>query len=132
MLRDRGSVSRASRPLVIETRQASLTAATDPGTNSLSDQQPFPSHSATSREFKGSTMYTLALPNPVPAAVVICLTLLIWFVIPVPEGVPPNAWHLFALFIGTIVGIISKAMPIGSLSMIAIGLVAITGVTNPG
>jgi divalent anion:Na+ symporter, DASS family len=77
-------------------------------------------------------MQKLALPNPLPAAVVVCLTLLIWFVIPVPEGVHPNAWHLFALFIGTIVGIISKAMPLGSLSIIAIGLVAITGVTNPG
>ena len=44
----------------------------------------------------------------------------------------PNAWHLFALFIGTIVGIISKAMPLGSLSVIAIALVAITHVTNPG
>jgi divalent anion:Na+ symporter, DASS family len=128
MLRDRGSVPMTSRPLVIETKQGSLTAAADPGTSS----QPFPRHSATSREFKGSTMQKLALPNPVPAAVVVCLTLLIWFVIPVPEGVPPNAWHLFALFMGTIVGIISKAMPLGSLSMIAIGLVAITGVTNPG
>jgi len=77
-------------------------------------------------------MQKLALPNPLPTAVVVGLTLLIWFVIPVPEGVPPNAWHLFALFTGTIVGIISKAMPLGSLSIIAIGLAAITGVTNPG
>ena len=44
----------------------------------------------------------------------------------------PNAWHLFALFIGTIVAIIGKAMPIGALSVIAIALVAITEVTNPG
>src|SRR3954462_13127234 len=87
-------------------------------------------HSATSIDSKGS-MQKLGLPNPLSAAVVVCLTLLIWFVIPVPDGVPPNAWHLFALFIGTIVGIIMKAMPLGSLSMIAIGLVAVTGVTNP-
>ncbi|MEI7614611.1 MAG: DASS family sodium-coupled anion symporter, partial [Betaproteobacteria bacterium] len=72
------------------------------------------------------------LPKPIPSAIVITLTLLIWFVIPVPEKVTPNAWHLFALFIGTIVAIIGKAMPIGSLSIIAISLVAITGVTNPG
>lgn len=70
--------------------------------------------------------------NPVPCAVVVCLTLAIWFVVPVPAGVTPNAWHLFALFIGTIVRIISKAMPLGSLSVIAIALVALTGVTNPG
>ena len=49
-----------------------------------------------------------------------------------PAKVSPNAWHLFALFIGTIVAIILKAMPIGSLSVVAIALVALTQVTNPG
>ena len=70
--------------------------------------------------------------NPIPALAVVGLTLVIWFVIPAPAGVTPNAWHLLALFIGTIVGIISKAMPLGSLSILAIALVALTGVTNPG
>ena len=74
---------------------------------------PVPTHGLSpaaqpSRESKGSTMQKLALPNPVPAAVVVGLTLLIWFVIPVPEGVSPNAWHLLALFIGTIVGMLNK------------------------
>ncbi len=82
--------------------------------------------------FAGHAPQGLALPKPLPTAIVVGLTLLIWFVIPVPAGVTPNAWHLFALFIGTIVGIISKAMPLGSLSVIAMALVAITGVTNPG
>lgn len=77
-------------------------------------------------------MHNLELPKPLPSAVVVALTLVIWFVIPVPAGVTPDAWHLFALFMGTIVGIISKAMPLGALSMIAIALVAVTGVTNPG
>ena len=77
-------------------------------------------------------MQKLTLPKLIPTAIVVGLTLLIWFVVPVPEKVTPNAWHLFALFIGTIVAIIGKAMPIGSLSILAISLVAITGVTNPG
>lgn len=64
------------------------------------------------------------------ALLAIGITLAIWFVIPVPEGVTPQAWHLLALFIGTIAAIIGKAMPIGALAMIAIALVAITGVTN--
>jgi divalent anion:Na+ symporter, DASS family len=68
--------------------------------------------------------------RPRSALVAIAITLLIWFVIPVPEGVKPNAWHLMAMFIGTIAAIIGKAMPIGALAMIAISLVAITGVTN--
>jgi len=70
--------------------------------------------------------------KPVPSLFALAATLLIWFVIPVPAGVEPNAWHLLALFIGTIIAIIGKAMPIGAVSVVAIALVAVTGVTNPG
>ncbi|CAI2468429.1 Inner membrane protein ybhI [Serratia proteamaculans] len=70
--------------------------------------------------------------KPVPSLCAVVAALLIWFVIPVPEGVEPNAWHLLALFIGTIIAIIGKAMPIGAVSVVAIALVAVTGVTNPG
>lgn len=68
--------------------------------------------------------------HPIPAAVAIAITLVIWFVIPVPEGIKPNAWHLLAMFIGTIAAIIGKAMPIGAIAIIAIALVAVTGVTS--
>jgi len=66
----------------------------------------------------------------IPAAIACAIGLLIWFVIPVPDGVAPNAWHLLALFVATIAAIIGKAMPIGALSILAITLVALTGVTN--
>ena len=65
-----------------------------------------------------------------PMAVAVAIGLLIWFVVPVPEGVTPDAWHLLALFVGTIAAIIGKAMPIGALSVLAIALVAVTGVTS--
>lgn len=65
------------------------------------------------------------------SAIAIAITLIIWFGISVPEGVTPAAWHLLALFVGTIAAIIGKAMPIGAIAIIAIMLVAITGVTNP-
>ena len=65
-----------------------------------------------------------------PMAIAVAVGLLIWFVIPVPKGVTPNAWHLLALFAATIVAIIGKAMPIGALSIVAITLVALTGVTG--
>ena len=68
--------------------------------------------------------------KPIPAAVALALTLLIWFVIPVPQGVSPDAWHLLALFVGVIAGIIGKAMPIGAMAILGITLVALTGVTN--
>ncbi|WOP14822.1 DASS family sodium-coupled anion symporter [Ottowia sp. SB7-C50] len=68
--------------------------------------------------------------KPLPAAIAIAIGLLIWFAIPVPAGVTANAWHLLALFVATIAAIIGKAMPIGALSMVAIALVALTGVTS--
>src|SRR6476646_11853544 len=83
-------------------------------------------------KIQGSCMRRLDLPRLIPTAVVVAFTLMIWFVIPVPAGVSLNAWHLFALFVGTIVGIISNAMPLGAISIVAIALVAVTGVTNPG
>lgn len=66
----------------------------------------------------------------IPMLIAVALGLLIWFVIPVPEGVTENAWHLLALFVATIAAIIGKAMPIGALSIVAITLVAVSGVTG--
>lgn len=65
-----------------------------------------------------------------PTLISLFITLLIWFVIPVPAGVDPDAWHLLAMFVGVIAAIIGKAMPIGAIAIIAITLVAVTGVTN--
>ncbi|MDO5651628.1 MAG: DASS family sodium-coupled anion symporter [Moraxella sp.] len=67
--------------------------------------------------------------KPIPTAIAVAIGLVIWFVIPVPAGVAPNAWHLLALFVATIVAIIGKALPIGAISMIAVSLVAMTHVT---
>lgn len=67
--------------------------------------------------------------KPIPAVIAVLVTLIIWFVIPIPQGVEPNAWHLLALFVGTIIAIIGKVLPIGAISIIAITLVALTGVT---
>jgi DASS family divalent anion:Na+ symporter len=77
-------------------------------------------------------MNKLTFPKPLPSAISLGLALLIWFIIPVPAKVTPEAWHLLALFTGTIAAIIGKALPIGAVSIIAIALVAITEVTRPG
>ena len=65
----------------------------------------------------------------IPTLISVAITLIIWFIIPIPHGVTPNAWLLFAMFLGVISAIIGKAMPIGAISIIAIALVAITRVT---
>lgn len=68
--------------------------------------------------------------KPIPTALAVLVGLIIWFVIPVPTGVTPEAWHMLALFIATIAAIIGKALPIGAIAIIAVTLVALTGVTN--
>ena len=65
----------------------------------------------------------------IPTLLAIAVGLIIWFVIPVPEGVTADAWHMLALFIATIVAIIGKALPIGAIAIVAVTLVALTGVT---
>ena len=50
--------------------------------------------------------------KPLPAAIAVAIALLIWFVIPVPEGVTPNAWHLLALFVGTIAPSSARPCPL--------------------
>ncbi len=66
----------------------------------------------------------------VPTLIAVFIGLLIWFVIPVPDGVDANAWHLLAIFVASIAAIIGKAMPIGAIAIIAITIVAVTSVTN--
>ncbi|HEX5152535.1 MAG TPA: anion permease [Parafilimonas sp.] len=57
--------------------------------------------------------------------------LVLWF-IPEPEGVKPEAWHLFAVFAATIFGIILKAASMGAMCMLALGIVAVTELLAPG
>jgi DASS family divalent anion:Na+ symporter len=67
-----------------------------------------------------------------PAVIAFIVTISFYFVIPAPEGVDINAWRLLGIFVGTIVAIIGKALPIGGAAMIGILLVAVSQVTNPG
>ncbi|PFG28190.1 anion transporter [Corynebacterium renale] len=52
---------------------------------------------------------------------------IVWL-LPTPEGLADNAWHLFAIFAATIVAIILSAAPMGSLSIVSIAVCAATGV----
>ncbi len=64
----------------------------------------------------------------IPTAIAIALTAVIW-AIPAPEGVKAEGWHLLAMFVGVIAAIIGKAMPLGAISILAVMLVAVSGVT---
>lgn len=54
----------------------------------------------------------------------------IWF-IPVPAGVKPAAWHLFAIFVATIVGFILHPLPIGAIALMAASLAGFLKVLKP-
>jgi DASS family divalent anion:Na+ symporter len=51
---------------------------------------------------------------------------LIWL-FPVPAGLEPRAWHLLAIFVATVVGIIARPLPIGAVAMIGITVTLLTG-----
>jgi divalent anion:Na+ symporter, DASS family len=56
----------------------------------------------------------------------VALTVCIWF-IPPPTGIESRAWHLLAIFVATIAGIILKPLPMGAIAMIGITATASTG-----
>jgi len=62
--------------------------------------------------------------------ITVVIGLIMWFV-PIPKGLSPEAWHLFAIFISTIIGIILKAAPMGTMCMVAVGITAFTQVLAP-
>lgn len=65
--------------------------------------------------------------RPAVLAVALGVGVVLWFV-PHPDACPDNAWHLMAIFVATIVGIIGKAAPMGTLSLLAIGVCGVTRV----
>ncbi|MBV8041661.1 anion permease [Pluralibacter sp.] len=53
------------------------------------------------------------------------IVMLILFLIPVPDGMPPQAWHYFAVFVAMIVGMILEPIPATAISFIAVTLCVI-------
>ena len=67
----------------------------------------------------------------VPLIITVIVGVVIWFA-PQPEGIQAMengtaAWHLMAIFVATIVGLILKPLPIGAVATISIALTALTG-----
>ena len=66
----------------------------------------------------GSNKRLLMMALPIIVAVLLLF-------VPVPEGLPPYAWHYFAIFVGVIVGLIFEPLPgavIGLTGVVAIAL----------
>jgi DASS family divalent anion:Na+ symporter len=60
----------------------------------------------------------------------ILVAVIIWF-LPSPAGVNPKAWHLLALFAGTVAGLILDPLPMGAVVIIGTMATALTGTLSP-
>lgn len=58
------------------------------------------------------------------------LIVVLW-ILPVPEGLMPEAWHLFAIFAGTILGFVLQPFPLGTVALAAITFAALTNTIKP-
>jgi len=63
-------------------------------------------------------------------AVMLVVGIIIWN-IPTPDGLTDQAWHLFAIFITTILAVMVKAMPIFVASVLAMVTTMFTGILTP-
>ncbi|PKA49852.1 Dicarboxylate transporter 1, chloroplastic [Apostasia shenzhenica] len=60
-----------------------------------------------------------------PLAASIATGVLLWL-IPAPSGVSRNAWQLLAIFLATIVGIITQPLPLGAVALMGLGACVLT------
>lgn len=55
----------------------------------------------------------------------VAVAVIIWF-LPIPTGIDHKAWHLFAIFAATIVGLILQPLPMGAVVLIGLISTALT------
>lgn len=59
-------------------------------------------------------------------AIILAIGAVLWF-LPAPAGLKPQAWHLLAIFVATIIGIIMSPLPMGAMALIGIAVATLTG-----
>ena len=70
-------------------------------------------------------------PALIRGIIVILVGVVIWY-LPVPAGVKKEAWHLLAIFVATIVGLILTPLPMGAVVIIGVMMTTITGTLKIG
>jgi DASS family divalent anion:Na+ symporter len=64
-------------------------------------------------------------------AIAVIIAVVIWL-FPAPDGVTAEAWHLFAIFVATIVAIILEPLPMGAVAVCGIAAVTLTHTLSLG
>ncbi len=63
--------------------------------------------------------------KPFPLVIALLVGGVIWL-LPPPSGVDSKAWHLLAIFVATIVGLVGKPLPMGAVAMLGITATVLT------
>ncbi len=63
--------------------------------------------------------------NFISLIITVAVGAVIWF-ISAPAGLDERAWHLFAIFVATIIGLIIKPLPMGGVAILSITAVVLT------
>jgi len=66
-----------------------------------------------------------AYPRATAVLLPVIVGLGIWL-IPTPEGVETRAWQLLAIFVATIVGLVSRPLPMGAVAIVGITVVSLS------
>jgi DASS family divalent anion:Na+ symporter len=61
---------------------------------------------------------------------VLLIGMVIWF-LPVPHGLKPAAWHLFGVFVATLVGLIINPLPLGAMALASLTFCGLSGLFTP-
>ncbi len=77
---------------------------------------PAPATPAVAKAGNKNRLLMMALP--------IIVAVLLLFV-PVPDGLPPYAWHYFAIFVGVIVGLIFEPLPGAVIGLTGVVVIAL-------
>lgn len=80
---------------------------------------------------KATEKTSLAHVKLLPLILVVVLGAVIWL-IPPPQGVKQEAWHLLAIFVATVLGFIVKPLPMGAVAIIGIMTTSLTGTLSIG
>ncbi len=72
----------------------------------------------------------IAIRPMLKRAVPFAIAIGIWFA-PVPAGLTPQAWHLFAVFVAAIASVLLGSFPLLTAAMLAVGTVVLTKTITP-
>lgn len=72
-----------------------------------------------------STSFLQKFRNAIQFGICILIGFIIWMT-PAPEAIDPKGWHLLAIFVATILGIILKPLPMGAMALLSLGVTVLT------